>query len=109
MLQFLAILAAFAFFYFLLKPKRKRQKTHPIHIFSIGKDLYLSTHAAQRIAQRGVRICELTEMLESKKSRAELQNNGRVRITNGKITAIVGIDGGDLVLVTVFRNSSTRN
>ncbi len=109
MLQFLAILAVFAFLYFLLKPKRKHQKSSPIHIFSIGKDLYLSTHAAQRISQRGVKIHELTEMLESKSSRAEIQKNGRVRITNGKITAIVGIDGGDLVLVTVFRNPSTRN
>ncbi len=109
MLQLLAVLAVFSFFYFLFKPKRKRQKPLPIHIFSIGKDLYLSTHATQRISQRGVKIHELTEMLESKKSRAEIQRNGRVRITNGKLTAVVGIDGMDLVLVTVFRNSSTRN
>lgn len=109
MIQFLAIVLAFAFFYFLFKPKIKRQKPPPIRIFSIGKDLYLSTHASQRISQRGVKIRELIEMLESKKSRAEIQKNGRVRITNGKITAIVGINGEDLVLVTAFRNSETRN
>lgn len=42
-------------------------------------------------------------MLESKGSDATLQRNGRIRIENEKIVAIIQIDGDDLVLVTAFK------
>jgi hypothetical protein len=42
-------------------------------------------------------------MLESKESQATLQRNGRIKIQNKKIVAIVQIDGDDLVLITAFK------
>ncbi len=42
-------------------------------------------------------------MIESKDSSATLQRNGRIRIENEKIVAIIQIDGDDLVLITAFK------
>lgn len=42
-------------------------------------------------------------MIESKASSATLQKNGRIRIENEKIVAIIQIDGDDLVLITAFK------
>ncbi len=105
MIQFLFIILTLAFIYWLLSTSKKRSPSFHIHVRSIGKNLFLSTHSYQRAKERGITLKELKELLESKKSTAVLQKNGRIRITNGVITAILGVDGDDLVLVTVFRNS----
>ncbi len=41
-------------------------------------------------------------MIESKTSSATLQRNGRIRVENEKIVAIIQIGGDDLVLITAF-------
>ena len=51
----------------------------------------------------------LKEMLESKSSKAVMQSNGRIKITDGKITAVLALNAGDLVLITVFKNGKSHN
>lgn len=42
-------------------------------------------------------------MFESKEASATLQRNGRIRIENEKIAAVIQIDGDDLILITAFK------
>jgi hypothetical protein len=46
---------------------------------------------------------ELEMLLDSKSSSASIQANGRIRIENNKIVAILQIDGDDLILITAFK------
>ena len=108
MLEILFIIFAVGIIYWLITTGVKARNFHlpsQIHISSLGKNLFLSTHSYQRAKERGITVEELKEMLESKNSQAKLQENGRIRVTNGTLTAILGMDGDDLVLVTVFKNS----
>ncbi|MGC8544926.1 hypothetical protein [Athalassotoga sp.] len=45
----------------------------------------------------------MKDMIESKTSSAILQSNGRIRIEDEKIVAIIQIEGDDLVLITAFK------
>jgi hypothetical protein len=69
----------------------------------LDKFLYIRSHALERSIEREIGLDNLKEMLESKESEATLQRNGRIRIQNKKIVAIIQIDGDDLVLITAFR------
>ncbi|GEM_PF-3573943 len=109
MFKLLIIIFILVVLYLLLKSRKHRTPSNVIHIASIGKDLYLSTHAALRIKERGVSVKRLKEMLESKKSKAGMQSNGRIRVTDGKITAVLALNANDLVLVTVFKNGKSHN
>jgi 5-formaminoimidazole-4-carboxamide-1-beta-D-ribofuranosyl 5'-monophosphate synthetase len=108
MLKILFIIFAVGIIYWLITAGAKAKNFHlpsQIYISSLGKNLFLSTHSYQRAKERGITVEELKEMLESKDSQANLQENGRIKVTNGILTAILGMDGDDLVLVTVFKNS----
>ncbi len=48
-------------------------------------------------------------MLESKNSKAVMQPNGRIKVTDGKITAVLALDADVLVLVTIFKNGRSHN
>ena len=109
MYEILIIIFVIIVLYLLLKPRKHRIGSKAIHIASVGKNLYLSTHAMQRLKERGVEIRKLKEMLESKNSKAIMQPNGRIKITNGKITAVLALNANDLVLVTVFKNVKSRS
>lgn len=74
-----------------------------IHVSLLEKDLLLTPHAFQRMIERGVELEELVELLESKDAQATIQYNQRIRITNGKITAVLQLSGSVLYLVTVYR------
>ncbi len=104
MIQFFAILAVAILLYFLLKPAFPKEK-RGIYIRALERYLYLSTHSYHRLNERGISPERLKRMLESANSQAVMQKNGRIRVSDGKITAILAMDGDDLVLVTVFRNS----
>ena len=110
MIQIFFIILVVAIIYWLLTSAKKTSFQIPshihIHIASLKKDLFLSTHSYQRIIERGITLKELKNMLESEDSVAVVQKNGRIRISNGTLTAILGADGEELVLVTTFRNSS---
>ncbi len=41
-------------------------------------------------------------MLESEASFAVIQRNGRIKIENDRIVAILQVDGDDLLLITAF-------
>ncbi len=104
MIQLFALVVVAFVLYLLLKPSRSK-KEEGIYIRALERYLYLSTHSYERLNERRVSLRRLKEMLESKESTALVQKNGRIRVSDGKLTAILGIDGDDLVLVTVFRNS----
>ncbi|MGC9771378.1 MULTISPECIES: hypothetical protein [Fervidobacterium] len=53
--------------------------------------------------ERGITIEELIEMLESKDSQAIMQRNFRIKITNGRIAAILQLSSGVLYVITVFK------
>lgn len=72
-----------------------------IHVVLLEKDLLLTPHAYERMIERGVSLEELKELLESKNSRAFMQKNGRIRISNGSIEAVLQLSGSVLYLVTV--------
>ncbi len=111
MLTFIMVMTLVAMFlYFVLRIGQKNEKEpEKIYIKTLGKNLYLRPHATQRIFERGISIESLKTMLESPESKAEIQKNGRIRITNEKITAILQLNGDDLSLVTTFRNGRSRS
>ncbi|WP_428013845.1 hypothetical protein [Athalassotoga sp.] len=71
----------------------------------LNKYLYIRSHALQRSIEREIGLDNLKSLLESKESRATFQRNGRIRIENDEIVAIIQIEGDDLVLITAFKNS----
>ncbi|WP_428014209.1 hypothetical protein [Athalassotoga sp.] len=71
----------------------------------LDKYLYIRSHALQRSIEREIGLDNLKSLLESKESRATFQRNGRIRIENDEIVAIIQIEGDDLVLITAFKNS----
>lgn len=66
-------------------------------------------HTYDRMVERGISIDDLKELLESKSSAAVMQSNGRIRISNGKIVAILQLSFRDLYIVTVFREGKSRD
>ncbi len=107
-LQILFIVFVIGIVYWLITSGTKVKNFHTssrIYISSIEKYLSLSPHAYQRLQERGITFKELKDLLEDENSQAKLQKNGRIRITNGTITAILGTDGDNLILVTAFKNS----
>lgn len=73
-----------------------------IHVSLLEKDLLLTPHAFERMIERGVELKQLVELLESKDAQATIQYNQRIRITNGKIAAVLELSGPVLYLVTVY-------
>lgn len=71
----------------------------------LNKYLYIRSHALQRSIEREIGLDNLKSLLESKESRATFQRNGRIRIEDDEIVAIIQIEGDDLVLITAFKNS----
>jgi len=71
----------------------------------LDRYLYIRSHALQRSIEREIGLDNLKSLLESKESRATFQRNGRIRIENDEIVAIIQIEGDDLVLITAFKNS----
>ncbi len=65
-------------------------------------------HTYDRMVERGISIDDLKELLESKSSTAVMQSNGRIRISNGKIVAILQLSFRGLYIVTVFREGKSR-
>jgi hypothetical protein len=65
--------------------------------------IFIRSHALQRSVQREIGMDELEMLLDSKSSSASIQANGRIRIENNKIVAILQIDGDDLILITAFK------
>ena len=65
-------------------------------------------HTYDRMVERGISIDDLKELLESKSSTAVMQSNGRIRISNGKIVAILQLSFRGLYIVTVFRNEKLK-
>ncbi|HBT39377.1 MAG: Uncharacterized protein XD58_0800 [Thermotoga sp. 50_1627] len=74
-----------------------------IHVNLLGRNLLLTPHAYERMVERGVSLEELKELLESKHACAVVQRNGRIRIDNGQIEAILQPSIKALYLVTVIR------
>ena len=66
-------------------------------------------HTYDRMVERGISIDDLKELLESKSSAAVMQSNGRIRISNGKIVAILQLSFRGLYIVTVFREGKSRD
>ncbi len=66
-------------------------------------------HTYDRMVERGISIDDLKELLESKSSTAVMQSNGRIRISNGKIVAILQLSFRGLYIVTVFREGKSRD
>ncbi|ODN30847.1 hypothetical protein [Fervidobacterium thailandense] len=75
-----------------------------IYINRLGRLILLTPHTFQRMIERSIMLDELVEMLESGGSKAILQKSGRIRITDGRITAILQLSFGALYVVTVFKN-----
>ncbi|WP_148202015.1 hypothetical protein [Fervidobacterium nodosum] len=75
-----------------------------IHIKLLDKDLLLTPHSFERMLERQINFEELKELLESKDSQVIFQKNGNIRITNGKLSAIVRWSGREFYLVTVYRD-----
>jgi len=65
-------------------------------------------HTYDKMVERGISIDDLKELLESKSSTAVMQSNGRIRISNGKIVAILQLSFRGLYIVTVFREGKSR-
>ncbi len=65
-------------------------------------------HTYDRMVERGISIDDLKELLESKSSTAVMQKNGRIRISNERIVAILQLSFRDLYIVTVFRNEKLK-
>ncbi len=74
-----------------------------IRVNLLGKNLLLTPHAYQRMIERGVSLEELKKVLESEKSHAMVQKNGRIKVSDGHIEVILQLSGGALYLVTVMR------
>lgn len=79
-----------------------------VHIALLGKDLLLTPHAFERMSERGIELEQLVELLESKEAEAAIQYNGRIRITDGEITAVLKLSGSVLYLVTVYKEKPLR-
>lgn len=101
------------FLYFVLRigKREDEEEGEPrrLYIKTLERSLYVKPHAVQRIVERGISFESLERMLESPESAAVVQKNGRIRVTDGKITAVLEPDGDDLLLVTTFRNGRSRN
>ncbi|MGB4262709.1 MAG: DUF4258 domain-containing protein [Fervidobacterium sp.] len=74
-----------------------------LYIGLLGKEALLMPHTYDRMVERGISIDDLTQLLESKDSSAIMQRNGRIKISNEKIVAIVQLSFRDLYIVTVFK------
>lgn len=79
-----------------------------IHVNLLGKNLLLTPHAYQRMIERGVSLEELKKVLESEDSRALVQRNGRIKVSDGHIEAILQPSAGVLYLVTVIKKGERR-
>ncbi len=91
----------------------QRKVTHDnentiIHVNLLGKNLLLTPHAYQRMIERGVSLEELKKVLESEKSHAVVQKNGRIKVSDGRIEVILQPSAGVLYLVTVMRRRERR-
>lgn len=75
-----------------------------IFIKLLNRELLLMPHAFERMVERGISLDELIEMLESPTSSAMMGRQGRIRVTDGKLTAILQLAGRELYLVTTYRN-----
>ncbi|MFN3691615.1 MAG: DUF4258 domain-containing protein [Fervidobacterium sp.] len=75
-----------------------------IHVNLLNKDLLLTPHSFQRMIERGIDFEELRALLESNQSQSIFQKNGNVRITNGKISAVLRLSGNVFYIVTVYRD-----
>ncbi len=75
-----------------------------IHIELLNRDLLLTPHSFERMLERQIDLDELKELLESKDSQAIFQKNGNIRVTNGKLSAIIRWSGRVFYLVTVYRD-----
>jgi drug/metabolite transporter (DMT)-like permease len=79
-----------------------------LHVNLLGKNLLLTPHAYQRMIERGVSLEELKKVLESEDSRALVQRNGRIKVSDGHIEAILQPSAGVLYLVTVMKKGERR-
>ncbi|MEN3008759.1 DUF4258 domain-containing protein [Pseudothermotoga sp.] len=77
-----------------------------LHVELLGKDLLLTPHAYERMIERGISLEELMNVLSSKDSYAFIQKNGRIRIGNDYIEAVLQLSGSVLYLVTVVKKKS---
>lgn len=78
-----------------------------LHVGLLNKDLFLTTHAYERMIERGVSLEELIAVLESKDSYAFVQRNGRIRIGNDHIEVVLQPSESVLYLVTVVRKGKS--
>ncbi len=74
------------------------------YIELLQREALLMPHTYDRMVERGISIDDLKELLESKSSTAVMQKNGRMRISNERIVAILQLSFRDLYIVTVFRD-----
>lgn len=79
------------------------QAEERIFIELLGKELLIMPHAYERMVERGICLEELLTMLESPSSSSVLGRHGRIRITNGRLTAVLQLTTGGLYLVTTYR------
>ena len=91
----------------------RRKVTHDnvntvIHVNLLGKNLLLTPHAYERMIERGVSLEELKNVLESKDSRAMVQRNGRIKVSDGHIEVILQPSAAVLYLVTVMKKGERR-
>ncbi|MCS7174843.1 DUF4258 domain-containing protein [Pseudothermotoga sp.] len=77
-----------------------------LHVELLGKDLLLTPHAYERMIERGISLEELMNVLSSKDSYAFIQKNGRIRIGNDYMEAVLQLSGSVLYLVTVVKKKS---
>lgn len=75
-----------------------------IYVELLGRTVLLMPHTFERMIERHITVEELVDLLKSKHSEALFQKNGRIKITNGQITAVVQLSLGTAYVVTVFRN-----
>ncbi|MBP9518249.1 MAG: hypothetical protein KBE50_02915 [Fervidobacterium sp.] len=78
------------------------------YIELLQREALLMPHTYDRMVERGISIDDLKELLESKSSTAVMQKNGRIRISNERIVAILQLSFRDLYIVTVFRNEKLK-
>jgi len=78
------------------------------YIELLQREALLMPHTYDRMVERGISIDDLKELLESKSSTAVMQKNGRMRISNERIVAILQLSFRDLYIVTVFRNEKLK-
>lgn len=78
------------------------------YIELLQREALLMPHTYDRMVERGISIDDLRELLESRSSTAVMQSNGRIRISNERIVAILQLSFRDLYIVTVFRDGKSK-